>query len=220
MKFPSIRQELLFDRKTVPHLIIENPALYRDIAKQMVEQSEGIDEYFVYECNGKKGDFSKDAFLVLSPFLQLLDDKKEAALIQKQLAVSAKQDQKDRYYSILGEISNFVRDLSLDYPVPVSVDFELGLSAFLKAVGVQPIRTNEAFLNEFIDSIKQMSVTQRKSLFVIFEARSFLESSEIETLFMESLSLDCDLLLVSSHLSPSQLRYETRILVDHDLCEY
>lgn len=219
IKHKRIEQEMVFDRSSYIHLVIENPRFFRDFVAGVQKQVYEKDEFLSYTDNGKEGDLSKDGLIIFSPFEDINDEKKDSLVIQKYVSATMSDDQKSRFNDIINSIQEFVNEITNDYPLPLEIDNDITAKDFFKSLSLKAYNEDESFFPRMVFALREASVVQKKSIFVLISATDYLEEEEIEGIFHELTSLDSDLWLISGHVTKEKGKNERRIVVDYDLCE-
>lgn len=219
IKHKRIEQEMVFDRTSYIHLVIENPRFFRDFVAGIQKQVYEKEEFLSYTENGKEGDLSKDGMIIFSPFEDINDEKKDSLVIQKYVSATMNDEQKSRFNDILNDIQEFVKEITNDYPLPLEIDNDITAKDFFKSLSLKAYNGDENFFPRMVFALREASVVQKKSMFILLSATDYLDEKEIEDIFHELTTLDSDLFLISGHITKEKGQNERRILVDYDLCE-
>ncbi len=219
LRYKNIQREIIFDRKTIYYLDIENIRFYREFILGIRNQIENEDEYAtLYDDEGQLP-FGKHVFFVNDPLLMELDEKKLNASIQKDLTTHLCHQSKEEYEILLSQISEYLDKISYDYAVPLTFDDELPISSFLKAFSLRYDKEKGDVLENLLNQTRTISSVFGFSVFIFMNLCDYLTRKELEAFDAEMRSLELDYLILSNHLPYYRLEHEFIIRVDDDLCE-
>ena len=119
---------------------------------------------------------------------------------------------------LLGEVEQFIQELSFALPCTVSCD-KIGIGGVLRSTGIEILDDYRNDLERILDYMELTREPERDKLFVFVNLRSFHSDEEIAAFFRSGLDHSLCVLLADS-VSKARLPQEKRVTVDADLCEF
>lgn len=221
IKHPRIDKTLSLDQKHLYNIVLENPVFLREFMFQLANQIAEDEEYLLYYKNDKESSLAKDAMFFDSPLFIKVDEKKLNTLVQKIISSSINLKSNEEYQLLLQKINEYILSINYDYPLPLTFDQDLPLSAFLKAVSlsIDESREDGDFLEKLIFDIRKFSVLFKVKIIFIFNLHDFFKEDEMIKFIEEMKLLDITIIFLSSHLPNYRLKDEFVIQIDKDLAE-
>lgn len=219
IKQPHIDQDIILNKDNFYNVVIENQINYRQYLQSLKNQLENKDPFLLLYDNDKEKELDKEAFLIDNPLSIQIDEKKMNTLIQKEIAAEITEDQKEKFEILQHEITEYIENISLDYPLPVSFDLDYSLISLLKSISLQTASDFPSYLEYLVNQIKKISFVLKYNIFFIVNLQDYLSDEEMQSFIKEMNSLEIFFVIVSSHLPISRISNEFIIQIDKDLAE-
>lgn len=219
IKQPHIDQDIILNKDNFYNVVIENQINYRQYLQSLKNQLENKDPFLLLYDNDKEKELDKEAFLIDNPLSIQIDEKKMNTLIQKEIAAEITEDQKEKFEILQHEITEYIENISLDYPLPVSFDLDYSLISLLKSISLQTASDFPSYLEYLVNQIKKISFVLKYNVFFIVNLQDYLSDEEMQSFIKEMNSLEIFFVIVSSHLPISRISNEFIIQIDKDLAE-
>lgn len=219
IKQPHIDQDIILNKDNFYNVVIENQINYRQYLQSLKNQLENKDPFLLLYDNDKEKELDKEAFLIDNPLSIQIDEKKMNTLIQKEIAAKITEDQKEKFEILQHEITEYIENISLDYPLPVSFDLDYSLISLLKSISLQTASDFPSYLEYLVNQIKKISFVLKYNVFFIVNLQDYLSDEEMQSFIKEMNSLEIFFVIVSSHLPISRISNEFIIQIDKDLAE-
>lgn len=219
IKQPHIDQDIILNKDNFYNVVIENQINYRQYLQSLKNQLENKDPFLLLYDNDKEKELDKEAFLIDNPLSIQIDEKKMNTLIQKEIAAKITEDQKEKFEILQHEITEYIENISLDYPLPVSFDLDYSLISLLKSISLQTASDFPSYLEYMVNQIKKISFVLKYNVFFIVNLQDYLSDEEMQSFIKEMNSLEIFFVIVSSHLPISRISNEFIIQIDKDLAE-
>lgn len=219
IKQPHIDQDIILNKDNFYNVVIENQINYRQYLQSLKNQLENKDPFLLLYDNDKEKELDKEAFLIDNPLSIQIDEKKMNTLIQKEIAAEITEDQKEKFEILQHEITEYIENISLDYPLPVSFDLDYSLISLLKSISLQTASDFPSYLEYMVNQIKKISFVLKYNVFFIVNLQDYLSDEEMQSFIKEMNSLEIFFVIVSSHLPISRISNEFIIQIDKDLAE-
>lgn len=209
--------ELIENRVSV--IIFESPNRLMDFISQIKAQIDGQEGEWVLSENGTILNMSKTCELIIDLFaLDMNQRKLTSALYQrleKDLLSSELLSEWNSFYSVLSNFTEKIFSLSeyhLDYREMLDV------RDFLKFMDVSFEDSSEDLLDKVIDYMALSSSVVGTSLFILCNAKSFFDDTQLTYLYEQAFYKKFHLLLIESHVSNVNNELEDVIIIDKDDC--
>ncbi len=200
-------------------LVIEAPSFFRQFLQDISLQVSGLEGKAVLSQNNMPITFSKFAE-VLDSFLSFEISKKSlVSKLQARLEAEALNERNYvRTMQLLGEVEQFIQELSFELPCTVACD-KISIGGVIRSAGIEILDDYGDDLEHILDYMELTRELERDKLFVLVNLRSFYRDEEIAPFFRSILDHSLSVLLVDS-VSKALLPLEKRVTVDADLCEF
>ena len=200
-------------------LVIEAPSFFRQFLQDISLQVSGLEGKAVLSQNNMPITFSKFAE-VLDSFLSFEISKKSlVSKLQARLEAEALNERNYvRTMQLLGEVEQFIQELSFELPCTVACD-KISIDGVIRSASIEILDDYGDDLERILDYMELTRELERDKLFVLVNLRSFYRDEEIAPFFRSILDHSLSVLLVDS-VSKALLPLEKRVTVDADLCEF
>lgn len=219
LAYPKIDQRIIFDRQVIYNLVIENPSFLCEFINNLRKQIDGDDGIFsLYNCD-KEEDISKEMLFILNPFEFVIDEKKATTVIQKDLVNKITCVQKEKYELLMNTISDYLNEITYDYPISLSYDTNISIANFLKCFSISSEFEESTLFTDLLNNIKRISFINNKKIVCLYDIHNYFTNEELSILKDELYKLEIDFFYLSSHKPMHKLDEEFIIYIDEDLCE-
>lgn len=220
LKHHDVEEDIVLSSDSYYRLVIQNPIYLRKAIQALKTQIDSDDGDILYLVDGKEEKLSKDAYFIENPLDFDLDEKKLSGLIQKDLSSHISYSQKEAYETLMNQITEYLKSISYDYPIPLSFDTDISLAAFLKDAGITGVaQEEESFCDRILNEVKKLVFLLHINLFFFLNLEDYLTEEEQKLLFHSFRLLEVDFVLLSTHEKNPLLPDEKEIIIDKDLCE-
>lgn len=224
MKFayPDISGVFQWNQPLLPTLAIENQPLFRKLIRDIALSIEGVSTPAVLSKENKSIEFSKYAEL-LTDFVQFNINQKSllnkvCAALEK-VAVSAEKYQETSL--LLAGIEKAVNDWAFEFPCDI-VPAKVAVPNLLKAIGIEindDYHGEKGEVERIVDYMELVREFDRDKMFVTVNMRSYFSDDAMERFMKTAVSHEYKVLMLESKAHP-QLKWENRLTIDADLCEF
>lgn len=215
---PVLDEPIFFREGQVQVLAVENPAVFRRIAGDLIAQSEGDAGEAVLSLRYKVLDCASNMQVVWDYFHPESMDRKITAgflayaqrVIQEEL-LQEKDILMDAMNRFLSQVVQ-----SLDIPA----DFEAGdkLTALLKASGFGISLEGMSSMEALIEHLGVYSALMKDQCFVLVDAKAYFTSEELKQLYLTAVYKKWNLLLLEPRAGERIPEFENTVVIDADLC--
>jgi len=216
--FPEIDTPLVFEEGTFCSLVVENPRLLYRILNDLYQQVQGDDGEAILSEEENIISIEKNLELITDYFPFDINSKKLLAKIIAQIEKQAVSPEYfDRTQKLLGTLEKYCYDLAFE--LALDLDFSrLTVSSLLKAVAPHLRDDAPTLAEKMLEYINLMSEYGLARLFILVNARSFIDDETMEVFTTTCCQHNHSLLLIDCHPSAILTR-ENRMIIDADLCE-
>lgn len=201
------------------NLIFESPIEFRKTITALKEQLDGDEEFFLAYTEKEDIKLSKYGYIIETPLNIQLDEKKTNLNIQKDIGTNIKSEEKEKFELLKQTINEYISEITYDYNLPVSMDDDINLTSFLKAMSLSYQDNSESFIERFINKIKLISFIFGYKIFFFINLHDYFSNDEMEIIFLQLDLLEISYILISSHAPKQKISKEFLIIIDEDLCE-
>lgn len=201
------------------NLIFESPIEFRKTITALKEQLDGDEEFFLAYTEKEDIKLSKYGYIIETPLNIQVDEKKTNLNIQKDIGTHIKSEEKEKFELLKQTINEYISEITYDYNLPVSMDDDINLTSFLKAMSLSYQDNSESFIERFINKIKLISFIFGYKIFFFINLHDYFSNDEMETIFLQLDLLEISYILISSHAPKQKISKEFLIIIDEDLCE-
>ena len=211
-------EPILFPENKIQVLVLENPQVFRRLASELVQQSEGHEGEFILSRNDVCMDCA-DHINVFFDFLhrqemeKRLQTKLVAALLKNAQEILAKES-----FELGQSIQAYLGKLATIADFPVSYEQTENLSALLKAMDFHVDFNGLSVCEAVYEHIAALNGLLKSQCFVLIHAHEYFSSEELISLYNMAHYRKIPLLLLESHLHEALEMEEIR-LFDKDMCE-
>lgn len=217
--YPEIEQIFHFSENRITTLVLENPRLFREFITDLYEQSQGYDGKTVLSVNNSPVPFSKNAELFTSfiPF-----DINSKALLTKIQGILEKTAVSANNYlltqKIILENENWLRILSEELPCDIE-GAKINASSLIKSFGICIKDDSENLCERILNYMEFVRELDKDKLFIFVNFRSYVEDNYMALFFDSIIKHDYRIFLIDSSEN-NLLPFESRTVIDKDLCEF
>lgn len=201
------------------NLIFESPIEFRKTITALKEQLDGDEEFFLAYTEKEDIKLSKYGYIIETPLNIQVDEKKTNLNIQKDIGTHIKSEEKEKFELLKQTINEYISEITYDYNLPVSMDDDINLTSFLKAMSLSYQDNSESFIERFINKIKLISFIFGYKIFFFINLHDYFSNDEMEIIFLQLDLLEISYILISSHAPKQKISKEFLIIIDEDLCE-
>lgn len=198
-------------------LVMENPIVMREYLLELETQLQGESGDFVLSVDYEPVSISKNLLLVKDPLNIDCNDKKILTKLYQNIADEEKMQsyvERDKFDKAYLE---YLRELCLLSPLPLSYDERLSLGELLKSAHVVIDYIVGNYVENLWHYIRAMSDLLHIKLFVFVNLKCFLSNEEMDLLYRQCFYEQKQLLLIESFDSPFRTD-EKKCVVDADGC--
>ena len=202
-----------------PHLlIVENPAMFYSLVREMISQSEGQEGNFIWGELRTSAATAKKVAVITDWFNIDVNSKKIVAALQKHLQL---QLQSGHYTTAINELncklSDITEDLFADIPFSMTFD-EITIAQLVKLLGAKIADYDNPLeqLTNYIDVMRELAGCE---IFVTVNVKSVLNDEELMLLYQHCANEQLYLLLVENNKCRPLLECERAVIITEDLCE-
>ena len=208
-----------FDGGKVNTLVIENPDFFREYLRDIEVQIRGYSGKAVLSRDDAPIGFSGNAELIDSLLSFEIGRKTLLTRLVSRLEASAVSEGNYlRTAQLLGELEQFIQELSFDLPCDVFCA-KMSIGSILRAVGIEIPDDYESDLERMLDYMELTRELERDKLFIFVNLRSYYADESVSVFLASIISHEYRVLLVDS-AAKTVLPGEARVTVDPDLCEF
>lgn len=224
MKFvhPDVSKVFVLGQELVPTLVIENQRLFSKLLHDIDAALEGRDSCVVLSHQESPILFSKHAEMIVD-FLHFTLNQK--ALLSKVCAALENRAVSPEQYlatqELLADIENRVEEWAFAFPCHITAS-RISVSSLLKAVGIEIQDDYDGADGEaerIVDYMELVREFDRDKLFVTVNMRSFFADNVVERFMETVVAHEYKVLMIESRALP-KLKWEDRVTIDVDLCEF
>lgn len=214
--FPGIDQSFSCEEGKVWTIVVENQRLMYKILSDINIQLQGYEGETVVSEDNKvlRVDRNVEQITQFIPF-----DLNHRNLLNKMIGSMQKTAINDDYIKtkeILGMWEKYMMELSLGMPGNI-IFSKITEEALIKAAGPEFADEYETLGEKLIDYIELVEEYDKKKLFVLVNLHSFISQDEMEA-FLETIIMRGYQLVLLENKEYPLTKYESRFIVDADLC--
>lgn len=199
-------------------LVVENANKFVQYCNDFVAQQNGDDGGFIIDDGDNAFSFKKNGCIVFDFFGLSLCDKKIISGLYDQMKFVVDDEYLQKYYELIGRMSEFCDILSIDSPIAVEYNADLCVQEFLKAMKVKPIDNKKSFAENILDYLDAQSRFVGTKLYVLVNLRSFLDDDDYALLLKHFAYAPYSVLMLERR-QYDRVGNEPMLIVDNDLCE-
>lgn len=216
---PLFSEAICFTENTVQVVAFENPAIFREMAADMIGQSEGAEGKFILSQRDKVLDCADHLQVVLDYFhLEKLERKVQNRLTAA-LVHTAQESMPEETAKLVMGIRQYLGKLATIVDYPVAYEESENLAELLKAMGFQVSFEGLPIPEALCEYLALHHQLLKDQCFVLVDAKRFFSVQELEQLYQIAFYQKWNLLLMESGDASTKLAGEIWRLYDADLCE-
>ena len=209
-----------WDENNICTLVIENPVLYRNVIIEMLNQASSNTSAFVLSDNiGDVIDLGKNAEIISDIFnINPAENKKLITEIIKEISGIALHDMMDKVVSLYENVHAVLSEAVYRSGLDITYDEFGDVAALFKLYNLRPDIEDASFLEKILLYIELCDKYLNKKLFVFLNLRDYITDEEAAKFFKDLIYRNINALIIERH-AHKLLEYETRRIIDDDLCE-
>lgn len=219
LRHHRIEEEIPFRKGRTTTIVVQNPSLLRLFLDELLHPEDFEDGFRLYDGK-EETDIDKQVYFLRDCFDPDIEEKKTLSFLQKDVPVHMSEEEQLQLQRIILSLSDFVKQLASDYPIPLEIDSETPLQTILKSFGIFPVLQGESFLETLVLKIRLISFVSRKTDFIFYNLQDYLSLEEMQSFMREMERLEIAFLCLSSHNPTYLLENEKRVIIDEDNYEY
>ena len=216
---PEIETIIDFSSSHIQSVVIESPSFFRYLMVDLYTQKGGEPGKFVLSDGGKT--------LSMSTSIEIIDnclrfDLNTKPILNKIISSMEKHSVDEDFFlktsQILQQVEQYIDELAFSFNCDLVYN-HCSTAGLLKSVGLSLRDEYTDFLERLADYMELVREFDRDKLFVLVNIRSFFSDSHIEKFFETAFSHGYNILLLDN-IGRKKLRFENRLSIDNDLCEF
>lgn len=209
-----------FDENRITTLVIENPRALREYILGLQESIETGEGCFVLSDGIKSLPIEKELFIIMDLLNPDFSGKKiSLALNQSVKRIASRVDFDEPVREIACKIQNLAFLLEQDLPDSVSHKEEIGVAELIKILEFKCVNQSDSLVETIVDYMDLLAGLCGITAFILVNANVYLDISEINSIAHDCVMKKRSLLFIEPFAPQKSLAYETRIVIDKDLCE-
>lgn len=216
--YPTIQSHIEIDTTAINSVVVENPAYYYELIKNLKLQSEGENGNWILSHNDSPISINKNVEFIID-FIEFDINKKTILTkVLNALEKTANDEQHlDTTMQLLASIEKYIFLLNEDYDINLECD-KITVPQLLKAAGIS-IHVESDRLIEILYSYMQLirEFVQDK-LFIFVNLRNFISENDFK-IFTDTIIGHEFMVLFFENKEYPLICKENRLIIDGDLCE-
>lgn len=216
---PDFYCQIELTENRIPVIIFESPNRLLNFISQLKAQMDGYEGEWVLSENGTILDVSKTCELIIDLFSLDMNQKKLTSALyhrlERELLSSELLPEWNSFYSVL---SNFTEKVFALSEYHLNYRETLDVRDFLKFMNVSFEDSSEDLLERVIDYMALSSAIVGTSLFILCNAKSFFDDTQLTYLYEQAFYKKFYLLLIESRGLNEKNELEDVIIIDNDDC--
>jgi len=216
---PILTEPFDWKDRAVNTLVVEDPVQFRTMARDLMNQAEGMKGDFVLSVDDTPVEMAKHAEIITDVYrLDPAENKRICTALQKEAAMTAINEIPDLLAGVYGKIAELMSDLIFRTEQDAAFDEITEPTALLKLCNWRP-DTEDLSLPEKL--LLYMDLCQKylhREFFVIFQLRACLSDAERAALCRDAAYRKWKLFLFESSAG-EKAKGEHMVILDKDLCE-
>lgn len=209
---------ILNDEK-VPLISIENPLCLYHTLKELEEESRTGIGNFVLSEDSQILDMKKRFLFVASPWDMDLNDRKLTTKLLLRLTGEAQNEIYERKSEELcSAIQNWLEELTMDMPLPVTYDLDVDLEALLKAFHVHLEEQGESLAEKMLIFMKSWDILCGETAFAFYGFRNLMSPEERPLFYENAKEENLNFVLLEGPCHDT-IEAEDLFIIDKDLCQ-
>lgn len=216
---PQMENVLELSQNQVSALVVENPGFFRKLLLD-----------FYHQLQGQPGELilsDKDVILPICKWVELIDnclnfELNRKALLNRICSTLEQRAVSEEFFfktaELLSHLESYMDELAFSLPCDIRCE-KCSVSGIIKSVGIHLRDEYDDPLERLLDYMELVREFDRDKLFVLVGMRSFFADREMEMFLKTVLSHGFRVLLLDS-VDRERIRYERRLTIDRDLCEF
>lgn len=214
---PVFSKPICFKKNQIQLLVIESKRMFRQIAFELIAQSEGQEGEFILSLNNNILDCAEHLHIIYDYYHLEPEGKKLHNRFQAEILSIAKNELLHETLALEESINNYLQHLRL-LCNPAAFEEGQYIPALLKSVKFAPALEDEAPLSRLISHISIYNSLMPDQCFILISAKTMFAEEELKHLYMWANYAKCRLLLLEASC-PQLLEMEYPIILDQDMCE-
>ncbi|MBP3495869.1 MAG: type II-A CRISPR-associated protein Csn2 [Clostridia bacterium] len=216
---PMLNHPIEWENVYINTFVIENPFMYRNFLREIIEQEQGLHGAFVLSHGLDILDISKNIEIVSDVLkIDTGSNKKIITGIIKELTNIAINEKQSQTYELYRKINEFIADTIFTLDNELVFDDINDISQIFKIYNVRPEEENLTLAKKILLHMDLCEKYIGKKLFVFFNLHSYFTQAELESLFKNFIYRKYNVFIVERYDHKS-VQFEQKRIIDIDLCE-
>ena len=216
---PDLHFQITFAEQEIPICLVESPARWRELQKELFAQYQGEDGKWVLSEDDKELKFNASVEIIMNPVCLNENQKRIMnVFIQSFSQTANNEDYWKRSQQLNAEIQSFFSDLEMEYPFEYHINPEIDFAALSKAMGIRFEYEYETDLERLIQYCILTRDVLKTKLFIFFNLHAFFTIQEMKMFYQEIVARNWNVLLLESSMR-ERIDGEKYYIIDKDNCE-
>lgn len=199
-------------------LICENPTRFLQYCNDFLLQQKGMDGDFIIQEGDETVAFKKCGNIIFDFFNMSLNDKKIVSGLYRRLSEIVNENMQQEYLQLAGQIVSLLDSVAIDSPVAVEYDLDFEVADIFRATKLKPCEEDRPFIEKIADYLDATAIFCGTKLFVLVNARGYLDNNEFENL-LTHISYSPYKVLFLERTQYDRVKGEPMRIIDNDFCE-
>lgn len=216
---PDLHFQITFTEQEIPVCLVESPARWRELQKELFFQHQGEDGKWVLSEGDKEIKISDSAEMIINP---LCLEENQKRIINAFLHAFNETANNEVYWKrsqeLNGEIQKFFSDMEMEYPFEYHINPEVDFVALAKAMGLRFECEYENDLERLLQYCILIREITKAKLFIFFNLHDYFTEDELKLFYQEIVARKWNVLLLESSVK-DRISGEKYYIIDKDNCE-
>ena len=210
----------LSNESKVNILVIENQKLFTSILTELYGQINNCKGEFVFSIDNSPKEISKN-IEIITQFIPFEINKKTliGKLLKKMDTIAQGEDFLIKTKELYLFISEYAKILSEEIDHDIDFIYEYDISNILKTIDFKFKEDYESLAEKIIDYMLLVREFDSEKCFVLLNLRNYISDEEIDDFYKTILYNKLKVLIISAN-DYEHSDYESKIVIDSDLCEF
>ncbi len=200
-------------------LVLENPAIFSKMIRELLEQKEGYEGNFVLSKNYEIIDISKNIEIITDVFNLDFNSKKIVNKVYSWLNETANIDMLEKTRNIYKEIVTYLSHIIQYSDYPLTYNEDINITDIFKICNLKIDISADNLLEKIINYILlHMNIFNTK-LFIFINLKCMLTEEELVEFYKTICYEKINILLIENVARDIIHPYERIRIIDYDMCE-
>lgn len=209
--------EFLLSEEGVLNIVCENRTAFEVMVADLIGEISGGDGAWILSDSEEESSLSKYADIIINPFAISCNDRKILNTVYKELHVITDQVYPELYAEANSKMLELIDAIVIDVPYALEYEPCVEVEGIFKQYNIRFDEEFTSLAEKVINYIKTTSQVLRKKVFILVNIKAYLEDSDIQQIYKESMYSKVFLVLLESK-DNTKLSEEKKVLIDSDLC--